>query len=87
MRYKASPGVVAASVCDSHYLVTAGMTIKINETAAYYWARLAEGTDEDGLAAWAREEYDIEDEQALRADIREFLDSMLAKHLLVRCGV
>ena len=50
-------------------------------------AALAEGTDEDGLAAWAREEYDIEDEQALRADIREFLDSMLAKHLLVRCGV
>ena len=37
MKYKVRPGVVAASVCDSHFLVTADMTIRINETVAYYW--------------------------------------------------
>lgn len=85
MKYKVRPGVVAASVCDSHFLVTADMTIRINETVAYYWEKLSEGADEDTIVAWANERYETEDELVLRADIRELIDSMLARHLLERC--
>ena len=87
MKYKAVPGVIVTSACDSYYLVTAEMKILINETAAYYWEKLKGGTDEEELAAWAKERYDIEDEQALLCGIRELIDSMLEKHLIMRCGI
>lgn len=86
MKYKTVPGVITTSVCDSYFLVTTDMIIRVNESAAFYLKRLAEGADEDELIAFAKERYEIEDENDLRADIRELIKSLFAKRLLMRCG-
>ena len=84
MKYKTVPGVITTSVCDTYFLVTADMTIRINESAAFYLKKLEEGADEDELTAFAKERYEIEDENDLRAGIRELIKSLLEKRLLLR---
>lgn len=84
MKYKTIPGVVITSVCDRYFLVSTKETMQINETTAFYWRILEKGATVKDLYEKAVIYYDVEDPEVLRGDIRELVDSLLAKHLLVR---
>lgn len=86
MKYKTAPGVILTSVCGRFFLVTPKETFRINETTALYWKQLARGASEADLDALAAGTYEIDDPDTVRDDIRDLLDSLLAKRLLVRYG-
>ena len=85
MKYKTIPGVIITSVCDKYFLVTPNETIRINETTAFYWKILEQGATVKDLYEKAVNNYEVEDPEVLRRDLRELVDSLLKKHLLVRC--
>lgn len=84
MRYKAVPGIIMTSVCGKYFLVTSMETLQINETAAHYWKLLMNGADEDGLCRLAEMEYEVEDHDLLRRDVKELLESLTERRMLVR---
>lgn len=87
MRYKAAPGVVMTTVCGKYFLVTPKETLQVNEPAALYWKALVKGADEEELRKLAEEEYRIEDHTLLRRDIREMLESLAERRMLLRYDV
>ena len=86
MKYRTAPGIILTGVCGSYYLVSSRETVGINETAAFYRKKLEQGSSEAELAAYANENYEIEDPEILRTDIRDFVESLMEKHFLVRYG-
>ena len=85
MKYKTAPGVILTSICGRYFLVTAETTAEINDTAAYYWEKLRQGASLAELSAMAVEDFEIDDTDVLKADIRELTDSLMERHYLVRC--
>jgi hypothetical protein len=49
--------------------------LTLNEVGAEIWKRLPEAEDEEALVQALLQEYEVE-EEVLRADVREFLDSL-----------
>ena len=84
MRYRAMPGVIFASVCESLFLVTADEIIRINEMTALCWEKLKKGTDVDELVIMATETYEVADIKSLREDIMNLLESLISRGLVVR---
>ena len=85
MKYKTAPGVILTSICGRYFLGTAEATAEINDTAAYYWEKLRQGASLAELSAMAVEDFEIDDTDVLKADIRELTDSLMERHYLVRC--
>lgn len=84
MKYRSAAGTVVTSICGKYYLVTAEKTISINETAAYYWAILNDGADENELFEKVIKVFDIEDESALHNEIHELIENLSRNRLVVR---
>ena len=68
MKYRTRTGIVLTSVCGQHVLVAAKearencpYVTKINETAAFCWRLLENGSTCSQLADRLMEEYDAED--------------------------
>ena len=80
IRYRTRPGVVLTTI-EGQYILTAAKSIRelcpspaeINETAAFCWRVLEEGTDFESLFARLSEEYEIDDPEAARTDLAELL--------------
>lgn len=90
MRYKTRPGVVLASVCGQELLVAAEAAravcpalTEINETSAFLWRRLEEGSNVGDLEAAVAEEYEVEDTALVRGAICDFLDQMMKLNYLL----
>ena len=84
MRYRAMPGVIFVSVCESMFLVKADEIIRINEMTALCWEKLKKGTDVDELVTMATENYEVADIKSLREDIMNLLESLVSRELVVR---
>ena len=85
MKYKSVPGAILASVCGYFFLVTADLTLEINETAAFYWKELENGATAEDLMKKTRNSYEIDDADLLIRDIDTLLDSLSQQHLIMRC--
>lgn len=92
-RYVTRPGVVLTSICDEYMLLAAKgarehcpyMT-QLNESSAFLWRRLEQGSDLDALEQAVSEEYELADPTEAREAIRGFLDQMLQLGYLLREG-
>ena len=84
MKYKTVPGVVPASVCGHYYLVTADLTLEINEITAFFWKELENGASAEDLMIKAGDSYEIQDADLLAKDIDALLDSLRQQHLIMR---
>ncbi len=82
MNYRTCPGIILTSVGEDYYLVTHNSRTQINETAAFYWTQMSEGTDIPGLVNATVLEYDIEDPAVLEQEINEFVIGLLKGHLI-----
>ena len=91
MLYRTRPGVILASVCGEYVLVGTKEARKhcpymtqINETSAFLWRLLADGSTPERLQQAVLDEYEVEDpEEAARA-IGAFLDELDGKGYLLR---
>ena len=75
-RYRTRPGVVLTTISGQNVLVSAKsvqglcpFTAQINETTAFCWR--------------VREEYEIEDAAAVRADLEQLVAQMLESNYLI----
>ena len=50
--------------------------INLNDTGAFLWERLEQGTDEDALVAAILENYMDVDEETARVSVREFVNTL-----------
>ena len=50
--------------------------IRLNETGAFYWEELSKGRTEEQLVEETRNHFEEVDEETVRKDIREFLESI-----------
>lgn len=50
--------------------------IRLNKTGAFYWEELEKGTTEDQLVNKTLEYFNRVDEQVVRSDVKEFLESI-----------
>ena len=89
-RYRTRPGVVLTTISGQNVLVSAKsvqglcpFTAQINETTAFCWRVLEEGADLDTLLRRVREEYEIEDAAAVRADLEQLVAQMLESNYLI----
>lgn len=92
-RYKTRVGVVLTRVCGEWLLVSAAalkdlcpFVTVINESSAFLWNRLQSGADAEELERAVREEYEIEDPEAVRSVIEAFLQQMLEMNYLEAAG-
>lgn len=89
-RYKCRPGVILTEVCGEALLVSARalrglcpyVTV-LNDSSAFLWRRLKSGADARELVDAVRAEFEVEDEDALRGMIDEFLRQMNEQHYLI----
>lgn len=89
-RYKTRTGVVLTCVCGEWLLVSAAalrelcpFVTVVNESSAFLWKRLQSGADAAELESAVREEYEIDDPEAVRSVIEDFLRQMLEMNYLV----
>ena len=86
MKFKAVPGVVLTSVCDSYFLITPQRAVQINDTSAFYWEKLTKGASVEELEELTSESFEIDDPDTVNAGIRSLVAELMEKRLLVRCG-
>ena len=80
---KAKKGFLLRSLGDEYIVVAVGEAsrnfngmIRLNKLGAAYWKELENGTSEDQLVAMTLEHFNGLNEDTIRGDIREFLDSV-----------
>ena len=90
MRYRTRPGAVLARICGEYLLVAAQSlrdslpyVTQLNESSAFLWKKLESGADEQTLEQCVMEEYEVEDREAARAAIRDFMEQMRSAGYLV----
>ena len=91
-RYTTRPGVVLTTIGGRSILVAAKAarelcpyTAEINETAAFCWRVLEQGTDFETLLSMLSAEYEIDDPAAVRTDLLELLEQFeKANYLIVK---
>ena len=90
MRYRTRPGAVLARICGEYLLVAAQSlrdslpyVTQLNESSAFLWKKLESGADEQTLEQCVMEEYEVEDRDAARAAIRDFMEQMRSAGYLV----
>lgn len=91
MKYRTRTGIVLTSVCGQHVLVAAKearencpYVTKINETAAFCWRLLENGSTCSQLADRLMEEYDAEDISMVKDDVNRMLEDFLEEDYLVQ---
>lgn len=82
---KIKPGFILRQLAGENVVVPVGAAgesfngmIRLNDTGALLWQELAAGADEEQLVRRLLEDCDGAEESAVRADVREFLDSIRA---------
>ena len=90
MRYRTRCGAVLARICGEYLLVAAQSlrdslpyVTQLNESSAFLWKKLESGADEQTLEQCVMEEYEVEDRDAARAAIRDFMEQMRSAGYLV----
>lgn len=90
MRYRTRRGAVLTKICGEYLLVAAQSlrdslpyVTQLNESSAFLWKKLESGADEQTLEQRVMEEYEIEDRDAARAAIRDFMEQMRSAGYLV----
>ena len=90
MIYKTKTGIVLTSICGQHVLVSAKeagencpYVTKINETAAFCWRLLENGSTCGELTDALLEEYDVDDISLVREDVNNMLDDFLQEGYLM----
>ena len=78
--YKTRPGVVLTELGGEYALVAVKSLYKvcpyitqINESSAFLWRQMEQGTDMDRLMAAVSDEYELDDPNAARAEIEAFI--------------
>ena len=84
MKYKTVPGVILTSVCGHNFLVSTRENIEVNETVALCWKRLIQGADVNELVHFLETVYEETPQDVLQRDIHDLVESLTAKHLLMR---
>ena len=89
-RYKTRPGVVLTTIAGQPILVAARSVRKIcpyitqiNETAAFCWRILEQGSDLDELVEKVAAEYEIDDPAEIRQDLESLLAQLMEKQYLI----
>ena len=89
-RYNTRPGVVLTTVAGQYVLVAAKQlreicphVTQINDTAAFCWRILEQGSDLDELMEKVSAEYEVEDPEELRQDLLSLLDQKKKKNYLI----
>lgn len=90
MRYRTRRGAVLTKICGEYLLVAAQSlrdslpyVTQLNESSAFLWKKLESGADEQTLEQCVMEEYEVEDRDAARAAIRDFMEQMRSAGYLV----
>ena len=90
MRYRTRRGAVLTKICGEYLLVAAQSlrdslpyVTQLNESSAFLWKKLESGADEQTLEQCVLEEYEVEDRDAARAAIRDFMEQMRSAGYLV----
>lgn len=80
---KIKPGFILRQLAGENVVVPVGAAgasfngmIRLNDTGALLWKELATGADEEQLVQKLLDSCDGVDAGAVRADVREFLDSI-----------
>ena len=89
MRYYARKGIILTDVAGEHILVSARhlrdevpyITV-LNDTSAFCWQFLVDGTDEDELCVQLQKEFEIDDVELLRSDIGTLLAQLKEKNYI-----
>ena len=83
MRYKTRPGVVLTEIAGEYVLVAAKALLgtcpyvtQINETSAFLWRRLEQGSGMQELLTDVAEEYEVDDLGTVREAIEGFIRQM-----------
>lgn len=85
--YKRSDRVAWRIIEGAAVIVTPddGMAHRLNETATWMWETLAEPSTIAKLAGRMTDEFDVASEAAL-ADVREFIDKLLLRGIVLEAG-
>ena len=85
---KIKQGFILREVAGNYIVVAVGSAVKefngvinLNETGAYLWKKLQDGTDEEGLVKALLEEYEVEEDLA-RKDVKAFVEKLQGAKLL-----
>ena len=85
---KIKDGFILREVAGSYIVIGVGGEsvdfngmITVNETGAFLWGKLAEGTTEEELLGAMLDEYEV-DEETAKADIDEFLQLLCKEEIL-----
>lgn len=89
--YRTRPGVLLTQICGEYVLVAAqsvrsecpGYCI-LNESSAFVWKLLEQGSDLAALESAVAEEFEIEDPAETRSLIRDLLDTLEKNRYLLR---
>ena len=80
---KARKGFILQKMMDAYMIIAVGEgtelfhdIIQTNETGAFYWKMLEEGTTKEALIQAALERFEDLDEVTAQSDITEFLDDL-----------
>ena len=86
---KIKEGFILREIAGSYVVVPVGQNlvdfssmITLNETAAFLWKCLADGSDEDTLCEKLLSEYDGVTKEDALADIKEFINILEEKNIL-----
>lgn len=89
MRYVSRRGIVLTDVAGEHVLIAAQRLRKevpyitiLNDTGAFCWQCLTEGTGEEELCTKIKDEFDVEDEELMREDVASLLNQLKQKHYI-----
>lgn len=86
-KYKANAGVALQSEGNKYFLVSKRVKLRANETSVFIWHCLKDWVTVDEIVTQTMEQYDIDDEVALAAEIRQFLSTLLQADMVTEKGV
>lgn len=89
-KYRTRPGIILTSICDEYFLVATKENLphcpyitELNETSAFMWKKLETVADLNTLIEAVKEEYEVDDDEALRQSIKDYLTQLLEKKLIL----
>ena len=86
-KYKAREGVILQVDGNKRFLVSKKLKLRANETTIFFWQCLEDWVSIDELVAQAMDEFDIDDEASLTADIHRLLTTFIQADMVMEEGV
>lgn len=90
VKYRTRPGIVLTDICGENILVAASSltnicpyVTQINEPSAFLWKQLEKGADTEQLLAAVEAEFEVDDREALRTAIEDFIKQMAGLNYLL----